>query len=147
MNSILPHTFLSSIMLNMLARLLIIFLAFNIHSNDEILKQFDKDFILGLSDEQKQNLAEQFNESEKVDKEVETKKIESLDPSEQFDFYQEKFGYDFFNKVPTTISPTQDLPVPNDYKLSLSDEMQIILSGNKNITYSLEVNRWLNFVT
>ena len=63
-----------------------------------------------------------------------------MDPSEQFDFYQEKFGYDFFNKVPTTISPTQDLPVPNDYKLSLSDEMQIILSGNKNITYSLEVN-------
>ena len=43
-----------------------------------------------------------------------------------------KFGYDFFNHLPTSISATGDLPLPNDYKISLKDQFTISLSGSKD---------------
>tara|TARA_Y100001968_G_scaffold260124_1_gene247617 strand:- start:5112 stop:7379 length:2268 start_codon:yes stop_codon:yes gene_type:complete len=50
-----------------------------------------------------------------------------------------KYGYDFFSTVPTTITAVGDLPLPNDYKISLSDQFTIILSGSKRAIYDLEV--------
>ena len=50
-----------------------------------------------------------------------------------------KYGYDFFNKIPSSISAVGDLPLPADYKISLSDEFSIILSGSENNIFDLEV--------
>ena len=52
----------------------------------------------------------------------------------------EKYGYNFFSSVPTTISALGDLPIPNDYKISLNDQLTIILSGSKELIFDLNVN-------
>tara|TARA_B100000242_G_scaffold294395_1_gene277163 strand:- start:3182 stop:5455 length:2274 start_codon:yes stop_codon:yes gene_type:complete len=50
-----------------------------------------------------------------------------------------KFGYDFFASMPTSLSAVGDLPLPNDYKISLRDQFTIILSGSKNAVFDLSV--------
>jgi polysaccharide export outer membrane protein len=52
----------------------------------------------------------------------------------------EKFGYSYFSTVPTSISAQGDLPLPNDYKISLNDQFGIILSGSKEAIFNLNVN-------
>lgn len=52
----------------------------------------------------------------------------------------EKYGYSFFSSVPTTISAVGDLPIPNDYKISLNDQLTVILSGSKELIFDLNVN-------
>lgn len=50
-----------------------------------------------------------------------------------------KFGYDYIKTTPTSIAGTSDLPVPNEYKLSLNDELKIILTGAKKSIFSSKV--------
>ena len=52
---------------------------------------------------------------------------------------QGKYGYDFFSSVPTSISAIGDLPLPNDYRISLRDQFTIILSGSKVAIFDLDV--------
>lgn len=52
----------------------------------------------------------------------------------------EKYGYDFFSSMPTTISAVGDLPIPNDYRISLNDQLTVILSGSKEAIFDLNVN-------
>ena len=40
-----------------------------------------------------------------------------------------KYGYDFFSSMPTSLLAVGDLPLPNDYKISLRDQFTVILSG------------------
>tara|TARA_Y100001970_G_scaffold294333_1_gene450868 strand:- start:2063 stop:4315 length:2253 start_codon:yes stop_codon:yes gene_type:complete len=49
------------------------------------------------------------------------------------------FGFDFINDIPKSISSTSDLPVPNDYVISLGDELRIILTGGKEAILNLQV--------
>lgn len=51
-----------------------------------------------------------------------------------------KYGYDFFASVPTSIAAVGDLPLPNDYKISLNDQFTVILSGSKEGIFDLNVN-------
>ena len=51
-----------------------------------------------------------------------------------------KFGYDFFSAMPTSLSAVGDLPLPNDYKISLKDQLKVILSGSRNQIFNLNVN-------
>ena len=51
-----------------------------------------------------------------------------------------KFGYDFFSAMPTSLSAVGDLPLPNDYKISLKDQFKIILSGSRDQIFNLNVN-------
>ena len=51
----------------------------------------------------------------------------------------EKYGYNFFNTTPTSITAVGDLPLPNDYKISLNDQFTIILSGSKEAVFDLNV--------
>ena len=51
-----------------------------------------------------------------------------------------KYGYDYFSSIPTTIAAVGDLPLPNDYKISLMDQFTIILSGSKEMIFDLDVN-------
>jgi len=51
-----------------------------------------------------------------------------------------KYGYNYFSSTPTTISAVGDLPLPNEYKISLNDQMTVILSGSKEAIFDLNVN-------
>lgn len=51
-----------------------------------------------------------------------------------------KFGYDFFSSVPTSTIATGDLPFPNEYKISLRDQLTIFLSGTRNSKFDVNVN-------
>lgn len=50
-----------------------------------------------------------------------------------------KYGYDFFSFMPTSTVAVGDLPLPNDYKVSLRDQFTIILSGSKDSIFNLDV--------
>ena len=41
--------------------------------------------------------------------------------------------------APTNISAVGDLPLPNDYKISLRDQFTVILSGSKDAIFNLNV--------
>ena len=49
------------------------------------------------------------------------------------------FGVDYINSIPTSIAASSDLPVPNGYKISFKDQIELILSGNKNNIYTINV--------
>ena len=51
----------------------------------------------------------------------------------------DKFGFDFINTLPTSVSATSDLPIPGTYKISLNDEIEIILSGTKKSIFTVRV--------
>lgn len=59
---------------------------------------------------------------------------------EEIDEGSVKYGYDFFSKMPTSLSAVGDLPLPNDYKISLRDEFRVILSGSRDEIFNLSVN-------
>ncbi len=50
-----------------------------------------------------------------------------------------KFGYSFFATIPTNTSALGDLPLPNDYKISIRDQFTVILSGSKELIFDLNV--------
>lgn len=49
------------------------------------------------------------------------------------------FGYNFISSSPTSITATGDLPLPNDYQLSIGDVIGVILSGSINQIFDMEV--------
>jgi len=51
------------------------------------------------------------------------------------------FGYDLFAGEPLSLTPLNDLPVPNDYLLGVGDELQIKIFGKKTENYNLTVDR------
>ena len=50
-----------------------------------------------------------------------------------------KYGYDFFASMPTSLTAFGDLPLPNDYIISLRDQFTVILSGSKDAIFNLNV--------
>jgi protein involved in polysaccharide export with SLBB domain len=52
-----------------------------------------------------------------------------------------RFGYDLFDRVPTTFAPATDIPVPSDYRLGPGDNITIELFGKKTDIYELVVDR------
>tara|TARA_B100001057_G_C22849433_1_gene950366 strand:- start:342 stop:2576 length:2235 start_codon:yes stop_codon:yes gene_type:complete len=52
---------------------------------------------------------------------------------------EKKFGYDFISSTPKSISAVGDLPVPNDYRISLRDQLTVILSGSRDLVFDLDV--------
>ena len=50
-----------------------------------------------------------------------------------------KYGYDFFSSMPTSLTAVGDLPLPNDYVISLRDQFTVILSGSKDAIFNLNV--------
>ncbi len=51
----------------------------------------------------------------------------------------QKYGYDFFSSTPSSLTAVGDLPLPNDYKISLRDQFTVILSGSKDSIFNLNV--------
>ena len=65
---------------------------------------------------------------------------EEIDAETEEEIELVKYGYDFFSKMPTSLSAAGDLPLPNDYKISLRDQFRIILSGSRDQIFNLSVN-------
>ena len=116
---------------------------FSIYS---LAQTIDVDLLSQLSDEQIQ-IAEEVLDIENV-LELEdqgfTKIEESLEEKEEGlhtdETFSGKYGYDFFSALPTSLSAVGDLPLPNDYKISLKDQFRIILSGSRDRIFNLSVN-------
>jgi len=51
------------------------------------------------------------------------------------------FGYDLFERSPSTFAPVTNVPVPADYVVGAGDELEIQLYGNQNRTLRLVVGR------
>ena len=112
-------------------------------------ENIDPDILRSLPESELQEILNNINESQD-EKSVELVLTDSLtEDSEEFldnaneinlEKELKKFGYDFFSKIPTTITPTADLPVPNEYKISLNDEFKILLSGGVDKELVLRVN-------
>ncbi|KUJ00636.1 SLBB domain-containing protein [Vibrio sp. MEBiC08052] len=51
------------------------------------------------------------------------------------------FGYDLFSGQPSSYTPVDDLPVPNNYLIAAGDEIRVQLFGSQNNSYSLNVSR------
>ncbi len=126
-------------------RIFFIIFLFIFEINSQEIEDIDPSIIQSLTLEQLQELQNlNLNESNSVDDQRNEKplKEESLEQKELIEKPAEdsKFGIDYFSKIPTTISPTQDLPVPGDYKISLNDRLSILLSGSKDARYVTSVN-------
>ncbi len=51
------------------------------------------------------------------------------------------FGYDLFERAPSTFAPVTNVPVPADYVVGAGDELEVQLYGNQNRTLRLVVQR------
>ncbi|MBU2575249.1 MAG: SLBB domain-containing protein [Elusimicrobia bacterium] len=52
-----------------------------------------------------------------------------------------QFGYDFFNKAPSTFAPADNVPVTSDYVVGPGDEIVISIWGKVDARFALEVSR------
>jgi len=51
------------------------------------------------------------------------------------------FGYDLFDRSPSTFAPVTNVPVPADYVVGAGDELSVQLYGNQNRSLTLVVGR------
>lgn len=107
-------------------------------------QQIDPSILSQLSSEQIQMAQKVYAENNLTDTEItEMPPIkESLEVKEAEDSNMipgKKFGYNFFSTIPTSTSAVGDLPLPNDYKISIRDQFTIILSGSKESIFDLNV--------
>jgi polysaccharide export outer membrane protein len=81
------------------------------------------------------------NENEKNNDESKEESIKKIDEkkSQLSSIDQYKYGYNFISTAPTSIVASTDLPLPNDYKISLGDRIGVILTGSKNKIFDMKV--------
>jgi polysaccharide biosynthesis/export protein len=51
------------------------------------------------------------------------------------------FGYDLFDRAPSTFAPVTNIPVPADYVVGAGDQLEVQLYGTQNRTFRLVVDR------
>jgi len=107
-------------------------------------QEVDLDLLSELTPEQIQMAQDQLAITKNIEKPApqiseSTIKIES-EASVDNEKGLTKYGYDYFSSAPTNIAAIGDLPLPNEYKISLKDQFSIILSGSKEAIFDLDVN-------
>ena len=50
------------------------------------------------------------------------------------------FGFSFFKSTSTTKAPVLDIPLHSNYELSFNDEVELLITGNKQAQYQLRVD-------
>ncbi len=65
--------------------------------------------------------------------------LKNLEEDEKSILNTSKFGYNFISTSPTSIIATGDLPLPNEYKISLGDVFSVVLSGSKKQIFDMKV--------
>lgn len=124
------------------------FLIFSILSFNIYSQEIDTSILSQLSPEQIQMAKDLYESNDSLNKSDELLPIgvnESLITKETLDddandIPGKKYGYDFFASMPTSLTAVGDLPLPNDYKISLRDQFRIILSGSKDAVFNLNVS-------
>lgn len=119
-----------------------------------LAQSFDPTLLSELSSEQLEVVEEYMQGIEtevsnneelvEVEKNESLVNIEKIDDEEIDELSEEsellKYGYDFFSTMPTSLTAVGDLPLPNDYKISLRDQFEVILTGSKKQRFNLNVN-------
>ena len=106
-------------------------------------QEIDPALLKNLSPSQIKMVKSQFNETKKIEKpkpavkESTSRKVISGDMNKSAN---KKYGYNYFSSTPTSVSAVGDLPLPNDYKISLNDQFTVILSGSREDIFDLDVN-------
>ena len=119
-----------------------IFSIFSLYVNSQAI---DESILSQLSPEQIELAKDIYNGSNSTDVTIQELPIidESLinkeTDSDANDIPGKKYGYDFFLSMPTSLTAVGDLPLPNDYKISLRDQFTVILSGSKDAIFNLNV--------
>lgn len=115
-------------------------------SNILYSQEIDVSVIDNLSEEQITIAKDLLNEDSSPipikDTSDETKDAESLKNNEKIKesaIDSSKYGYRFISTSPTSIIATGDLPLPNDYKISIGDTFTVILSGSMERIFDLKV--------
>ena len=67
------------------------------------------------------------------------KSIDNNENEEELYLESDIFGFDYINSIPKSISTTSDLPVPNNYNISLGDSLKIILTGGEKDIFDIKV--------
>ena len=119
-----------------------VFSIFSFHLNGQAI---DESILSQLSPQQIEMAKDVYTSSTSTDVEIEelplideslVKKDLSADAN---NIPGRKYGYDFFLSMPTSLTAVGDLPLPNDYKISLRDQFTVILSGSKDAIFNLNV--------
>ena len=53
----------------------------------------------------------------------------------------QRYGVSLFDREVSTFAPTDDAPVPDEYRLGVGDQLVVQLFGKENATYTLSVGR------
>ena len=65
--------------------------------------------------------------------------LKSIKEDEKSILNTSKFGYNFISTSPTSIIATGDLPLPNQYQISIGDVIGVVLSGSKEEIFDMKV--------
>ena len=115
-----------------------------IFSTNTLTQEIDPSLLNQLSQEQISQVKDAVSGNSSTERTISGPIVvdESLVPSITSDSNKiegKKFGYDFFSQMPTSLIAVGDLPLPNDYKISLRDQLRVILSGSKDSIFDLSV--------
>lgn len=106
-------------------------------------QSIDQSVISELSESEIQLLKSEFIDNNNFQEEPKNiSNTESLQNNDEISeiVYGNKFGYSYFNTIPTNILASSDLPLPNEYKISLNDQFTVLLTGSKEEKFDLNVN-------
>ena len=106
-------------------------------------QEIDPSLLKNLSPAQIELAKSELSKSKSIEKPKPAVKESTKNASSASDINKssnKKYGYNYFSSIPTTISAVGDLPLPNEYKISLNDQFTIILSGSKEAIFDLNVN-------
>ena len=122
--------------------LISIFVTFPIFSQDatdvsNIRNNLTSDQIAALNSELSNENAEIYDDSNELNFEENEENEENK--ATTLPNYGNKFGYQYFINSRTNADTGSDLPVPNDYKITLGDSFTIILSGAKDRVFNVSV--------
>lgn len=118
-----------------------------IYTPNSFSQEIDPEILKKLSPEEIEKISKDFL---KKDLPTEIGDIKTEEPKESIkakEFVEsatasqdkQKFGYNYFSTVPTSVAAVGDLPLPNEYRVSLKDKLTVILSGTKQSIFDLDV--------
>ena len=111
---------------------LVLFMAFLLHSQEDIPLSILQDLNTQELRDQLSNINQESNEVE-----IEDSLEQVNDADEKEGNINDRFGFSFFDIKPKTTTPVLDIPLQSDYILSFNDELELLLLFCTPINFSL----------